>query len=143
MRPLEALQAALRSEHAAVYVYGVLGARADASDDAGLAEQVRAAYDLHVQRRGELEQRVRRAGGTPAVAAVGYVTPQGLARVGGIRSAALEVEERAAAVYAELAGSTTGGNRAWAVDALTDAAVRRVVLGAGPEDYPGLPGMPR
>ena len=139
MRPVEALQATLRAEHAAVYVYGVLGARADAGSDSGLASAMRAAYDQHVRRRGELEQRVRQAGGTPAVAAVGYVVPAGLGTSRGIRAAALEIEDRAAASYAQLAGSTSASNRSWAVSALVDTAVRRLQLGGRPQDLPGLP----
>ena len=139
MRPLEALQATLRGEHAAVYVYGVLGARADAGNDSDLATQVRTAYTQHTRRRAELEQRVRQAGGSPAVAAVGYAIPRQLGSSRGIRAAALELEARAAASYAELAGSTTDGNRAWAIDALTDTAVRRLQLGGEPETLPGLP----
>ena len=139
MTPLEALQSSLRAEHAAVYVYGVLGARADAGSDAALASSVRAAYQQHMSRRGQLEQRVRRAGGTPAVAAVGYVVPPGLGNPAGIRAAALEIEDRAAASYAQLAGSTTGSDRAWAVSALTDTAVRRLQLGGDAQDLPGLP----
>jgi hypothetical protein len=48
-------------------------------------------------------------------------------------------EERCGAVYAQLVAASTGGRRRWAVDALTDSAVRVLGFGAAPADYPGLP----
>ncbi len=61
---LEAAQAALSAEHAAVYGYGVVGARLDGDRRAEAA----AAHAAHRARRDALDRTVRDLGGTPAAA---------------------------------------------------------------------------
>ncbi len=139
MTPLEAVQASLRAEHAAVYLYGVLGARTSASAEPALAGLVRDTYGLHLRRRDELEAMVRELGGRPAIAATAYRLPSSLRRPEQVRTAALGIESRCAQTYAQQVGSTTGPQRRWGLAALTDAAVRQLQLGGQPDDYPGLP----
>ncbi len=55
-----------------------------------------------------------------------------------IRTEARGIEDRCAEVYAQAVGSTVGAQRRWAVDALTDAAVRLLGFGGRPEAFPGL-----
>lgn len=62
MSTLDAVQAALAAEHAAVYGYGVVGARI--GDDR--EDEATAAYDAHRARRDALGRTVRDLGGTPA-----------------------------------------------------------------------------
>ena len=38
-----------------------------------------------------------------------------------------------------MVGSTSRANRQWAVDALSDAAVRALTFGGTPEEFPGVP----
>ena len=42
------------------------------------------------------------------------------------------------AIYADTVGSTSRGDRQWAIDALLDAAVRELSFGAAPERFPGV-----
>ena len=51
--------------------------------------------------------------------------------------AARELEEGCAATYAYLVANSVGPRRRWAVEALTDAAVRGLVFRGTPEMLPG------
>ena len=42
-------------------------------------------------------------------------------------------------VYAAMVGNTSRANRQWALDAMTDAAVRQLSFGGRPEPFPGVP----
>ena len=138
MKPAEALQVTLAAEHAAVHVYGVIGGRLPGSEER-TAERFRSAYEAHRGRRDQLRSLIADSGATPRPAAVAYRVdtrsrdPLQLLRV------ARQTEQRCAAVYAQLVGSSTGRQRRWAVQALTDAALRQLELGGTPSAYPGLP----
>jgi hypothetical protein len=139
MTPLDALQAALAGEHAAVYVYGVAGGRLSASAYPDLAARVRSGYVAHRSRRDRLTLMVRDAGGDPVAAAVGYQLSNPARTTDQLSGLARETERRAAEVYAQLAGSSSGATRRWAVDALVDASVRVLGFGGPPSAFPGLP----
>lgn len=138
MTPLEALQATLAGEHAAVYVYGVAGGRVSASEEPVLAERVADGYRTHRDRRDQLDAMVRAAGAEPLAAEVAYELPGPAGTSSELEALVREVELRGAAVYADMVGSTSGEDRRWALDALEDAAVRSLDLGAEPEPFPGL-----
>jgi hypothetical protein len=138
MTPQEALQSALAGEHAAVYLYGVVGGRVSVSTQAELWQQVRDAYNLHRGRRDQLVAMVRAAGADPVAAEVSYELPNGAMTAQELADAALDIETRAAAIYADMVGSTSGANRQWALDALEDAAVRLLGFGGEPEAFPGI-----
>lgn len=138
MTPIEALQAALAGEHAAVYVYGVLGGRVSVSAEPALADRVRAAYTQHRARRDQLDGILRAAGEQPVAAEVSYALPNPARSAGQLRSAAATVELRACGVYADVVGNTAQANRQWALDAVEDSAVRALGFGAAPEAFPGI-----
>jgi hypothetical protein len=138
MTPQEALQSALAGEHAAVYLYGVVGGRVSVSTQAELWQQVRDAYTLHRGRRDQLVAMVRAAGADPVAAEVSYELPNGAMTASELADAALDIETRAAAIYADMVGSTSGANRQWALDALEDAAVRLLGFGGVAEAFPGI-----
>lgn len=138
MTPRDALQRALAGEHAAVYLYGVVGGRVSVSTHAELWQRVRDAYNLHRGRRDQLVSMVRTAGAEPVAAEVSYELPNPAMTPAQLERVALEVEQRCAAVYADTVGSTAGANRQWALDALEDAAVRLLGFGGEPEPFPGL-----
>jgi hypothetical protein len=139
MTPLEALQSTLAGEHAAVYVYGVLGGRVSASAEPALSAALRAAHDVHRVRRDQVTAMVRAVGEDPVAAAVGYELPNPADTARRCRSAAAQLEERCAGQYAAMVGSTARANRQWAIDALTDAAVRALTFGVEPSPWPGAP----
>lgn len=139
MTPLQALQATLAAEHAAVYVYGVVGGRVSRSVEPDLAARVEQAYVTHRGRRDQLTVMVRTAGGAPVAGAVSYRLPTPCRTPDQLRRAALVTERRCAGVYADLAGSTSRAQRQWAIDALTDTAVRELGFGGPAEAFPGAP----
>lgn len=137
MSEVDVLQGVLGNEHAALYVYGVLGARTSASATPELYLALRGAYEAHRARRDELTGRLVADGATPAAAATAYEVPPGLETVDGLTSAALDLEGACAEVYAAAVAGTTGERRAWAVGALNDAAVRELGFRGTPEMFPG------
>jgi Domain of unknown function (DUF4439) len=137
MTPLAALQQALAGEHAAVYVYGVLGGRLSSSAHPSLATLIRSAYLTHRARRDQLTAMVRTAGGEPVAAVVSYRLPNRARTPDDVTAAARVTERRCAAVYAATVASTSRPDRRWAVDALTDASVRVLSFGGSPDPWPG------
>ncbi|PJE99321.1 DUF4439 domain-containing protein [Streptomyces carminius] len=132
---LPAVRAALAAEHAAVYGYGVVGGRADEDRRA----EARQAYDAHRARREVLRRAVRKLGGVPEPAAAAYALPFEVPDGAAAVRLAAELEERVAAVYADLVRAGTGGLRRDAAGALREAAVRAVRWRGTGVPFPGLP----
>lgn len=128
------LQAALAAEHAALWVLGVVGAQA--APDSSLRDQVTSAYRAHRAQHDHLVARVTALGGTPVPAEPGYTLGDVSAPAAGT-AAALEVEQKAAVVYADLVAHTTGSDRSWAVTALVECSVRQLWFRGSPEIFPG------
>jgi hypothetical protein len=136
MSALAALQTTLRAEHAAVFVYGALGARTSRSAQPALFGAVGTAYDVHRSRRDLLTRQITELGAEPVASAASYELP-GPVGPRAVRAAALAVERRSAQTYAWLVANTVGDRRRWAVEALTDAAVRELAFRGTPEMLPG------
>ena len=137
MTALQALQATLAAEHAAVYVYGVLGGQVSR---AGQPEQYRAvsdAYTTHRGRRDLLTRTIADLGAHPVAAAAAYDVPAPLGGPAGLARVARDLEDGCAATYAQLVASTAGTQRRWAISALNDAAVRVLAFRGTPETFPG------
>ncbi|MFF2811982.1 ferritin-like domain-containing protein [Streptomyces sp. NPDC058000] len=131
---LTATQAALAAEHAAVYGYGVVGGRIGA----GRRTEAQAAYDAHRSRRDALRRAVRDLGGTPQAAAAGYALPFPVPDAAAAVRLAAELEDRVAAVYADLVRAAGGTHRKEAAAALREAAVRAVRWRGSGVAFPGL-----
>jgi hypothetical protein len=137
---LDALQATLAAEHAAVYVYGLLGSRTSKAAEPELYLALRAAYEAHRERRDTLIGEVAALEATPTPAAPAYTPPAGLDTTDGRYQAALALEQACASTYAALVGATAGSRRLEAIGLLGDAAVRELSFRGAPEKFPGLPG---
>ncbi|WP_432479025.1 ferritin-like domain-containing protein [Nocardioides sp. GXQ0305] len=137
MSPVTALQRALAAEHAALHVYGTLGARTSASATPTLFTDVTAAYTSHRARRDQLTALLRDHGAEPVAAEAAYELPSPLDTPAQVTGAALDVEQSCTATYAWLVGQTSGADRRWAVTALTDTAVRELTFRGSPEIFPG------
>ncbi|MFH8978889.1 ferritin-like domain-containing protein [Streptomyces sp. NPDC017890] len=133
-RALDALQAALAAEHAAVYGYGVVGGRIDEERHT----EARTAYDAHRARRDTLAREVRALGGEPVAAAAGYALPFTVPDSAAALRLAAELEDRVAGVYSDLVRAAEGDRRATAAGALREAAVRAVRWRGGSVAFPGL-----
>jgi hypothetical protein len=131
---LAAVQEALSAEHAAVYGYGVVGARIAEDRRA----QARQAYAAHLTRRDALRRTVRALGGDPVAAAPAYTLPFAVPDADAAVRLAAELEERIAVVYGDIVRVTTGDLRGEAADALCGAAVRAVRWRGGSVPFPGL-----
>ncbi|QNP69859.1 ferritin-like domain-containing protein [Streptomyces roseirectus] len=131
---LDAVQAALAAEHAAVYGYGVVGGQAGEARRA----EARAAWDAHRARRDALARAVRDLGGEPVAASAGYALPFPVDGPDAAVRLAARLEERICGVYSDLVRATSGDRRKDAAGALREAAVRAVRWGGGSVAFPGL-----
>ncbi|GAA1991807.1 ferritin-like domain-containing protein [Kitasatospora viridis] len=131
-----ALQAALAGEHAAVYAYGVIGARTAAGPR---REDVRACYAEHQARRDSWDRLLAGSGATPTAAAPGYRLPTPVTDEASAIRLAAEVEQRLTAVYADLVAAADGQLRIRAATALRETALQCAHWGGTPGPLPGLP----
>lgn len=137
MAALDALQTALAAEHAAVYVYGTLGGQTSRSATPELFDSVSAAYAEHRARRDLLTREIREIGGRPVASEPAYELPSGLGTVAGVVRTAWGLERSCATTYAWVVANTVGSRRRWAVEVLTNTAVRELVFRGTPEMLPG------
>lgn len=131
---LAAAQAALAAEHAAVYGYGVVGGRVGEQRRA----EARQAWDAHRAGRDRLRRVVRELDGTPEPAPAGYTLPFAVPDADAAVRLAAELEDRVAAVYADLVRSARGDRRRDAAAALREAAVRSARWRGTGVAFPGL-----
>lgn len=113
------LTEALTAEHAAIFAYGVIGARLDGAE----ADAALAAEEAHRSRRDALLLRLTERGVDAPVAAPSYELPFEVTDAGEARRLAVLVEERVGAVWRAALPVVTGEDRAEALDALVAAAV--------------------
>lgn len=139
MSTLEALQTTLAAEHAAVFLYGVLGGQTSQSARPEQFELVSEGHDTHRRRRDDLVATVRALGAEPVAASAVYELPASIGTPAGVTAAAVELETRCCEVYAALVAETTGERRRWAVTALTQSAVVLTEWSAAPQAFPGAP----
>ncbi|MER7666186.1 ferritin-like domain-containing protein [Streptomyces sp. NPDC096193] len=131
---LKALQAALAAEHAAVYGYGVVGARVG---EARRAEAT-AAHGAHRARRDALVRTVRDLGGKPDAAAAAYALPFAVPDTAAAVRLAAVLEDRVAGVCSDLVRAADGKLRREAAGALREAAMRAVRWRGSGVAFPGL-----
>ena len=136
MTPLDAQQATLAGEHAAVYLYEVLGAQASESRQPALYARLLDGFHVHRRRRDQLTVTIAAARATPVAAEVSYDLPA-TDTAAELNDAALQVERRLARTYGQLVESTAGAERRWALVALDDSAVRQLEFRGTPEMFPG------
>ena len=137
MTTLPAMQRTLAAEHAAVYVYGALGAQTSSSATPALFTAISAAYTEHRARRDVLSRAITDLGAIPVAATPSYALPERLGTPDAVTRTARGVEEGCAETYAYLVANSVGAKRRWAVEALTNAAVRGLVFRGTPEMFPG------
>ncbi|MFJ7279599.1 ferritin-like domain-containing protein [Kitasatospora sp. NPDC098663] len=133
---MTALQGALGAEHAAVYGYGVVGARLPEDQQ---RTDARTAYAAHEARRDAWQRLIGSLGATPAAAAAGYQLPFAVTDAAGATKLAAHLETRLTAVYADLVAAVPGPQRGTAADALRDSALRAHRWGAADPAFPGIP----
>jgi hypothetical protein len=143
MTVLDALQASLADEHAALYTYGVLGARTSQATSPALFDTMTSGYRRHRARRDQLQLMVREAGGEPVAAEVAYDLDGSLRRPPQLERAAADLEAESVEGLLALVAQSTGSVREWALTEATWSAVWRLQLGEAAETWPGAPELDR
>ena len=143
MTVLDALQATLADEHAALYTYGVLGARTSQASSPTLFETLTSGYRRHRARRDQLQLMVHDAGGEPVAAEVAYDLDGSLLRPPQLERAAADLEAASVEGLLALVAQSTGSVREWALTEATWSAVWRLQLGQSAETWPGVPELDR
>ncbi len=138
MTPAEALQKALEAEHAAVFLYGVLGSRTSGSRTPTLLAELTRAFEDHRDQRDALSVMISAAGQDPVASLVDYRVPGPIDTPTQVTGVARTLEQRLTRSYGELVANTSGRDRAWAVAALDRSALRGLTFGERPSDFPGL-----
>jgi uncharacterized protein DUF4439 len=133
----EALQTALAAEHAALYVYGALGAQTSQSGAPTLFAALTDAYDAHRARRDQLVAILTDLGEQPVPAEPVYELPKNLDSTDAVTARALEIERSCASTYAYLVANSPAPERRLAVNLLIQTAVRELAFRGTPETLPG------
>jgi hypothetical protein len=134
MNQLEALQAALAGEHAALYGVGVAGGKLSGAK----FRDATAAFDLHRDNRDRLSALVVAAGETPVAAEPAYELPQAVTNAATASALILLIERRIAAVYGDLVeAAEQPAVRSFAIDSLLGAAAAQIAWGGAPIAFPG------
>ncbi|WP_234327295.1 ferritin-like domain-containing protein [Streptomyces sp. NRRL WC-3742] len=133
---LAALQSALGAEHAAVYGYGIVGARLP--EDQQRAD-ARTALAAHEARRDSWQRLLTTLGSAPTPAAGGYRLPFPVQDAATAAQLAAHLETGLTGVYADLVGALPAAHRPAAAAALHEAAVRARRWGAPATPFPGIP----
>lgn len=132
---------ALKAEHAAVFGYGLVGARLGGKDRQ-LATQIEAS---HRDRRDALLLRLSQKGASAPPADPTYALPFPVTDRTSALRLAIAIEEAAGRVWRSALPETVAEERKLALDALTDCAVNatklRRLAGVSPVTVP-LPGSP-
>lgn len=129
-----ALQAALAREHAAVYGYGIVGARLSGAD-----RTTASAYlSEHEQARDRLEALVRGRGATPVGPRAAYDLPTRVTDARSARSLGARIERAVAGGYVALVGASAGAVRRQAALAMQASARRQAHWSRTIDVLPGL-----
>ena len=124
----QAIVAAINGEDAAIYAYGVIGARSRGAR----AALARRTLSAHRARRQELQSRVAE----PVAAASAYDLPFPVTDGASAARLAVIVENRMCALLADLAAATADDNRTQAVTGAMECAARAIAWGGQPQAFP-------
>jgi hypothetical protein len=131
---VEALQAALAGEHAALYGVGLAGGKLRSTRAAAVED----AFETHRARRDRLSALLVAAGETPVAAEPAYALPRPVTNAATAISLVLVIEQRIAAVYGDLVeAAEDAAVRIFAIEALLDIAKEQLAWGGAPVAFPG------
>ncbi len=135
MREVDALQAALAAEHAAVYGYGIVGAHLNGAPE----EAAQDAFDAHRAQRDRLRGLLLARQATPVAAAPAYRLPFPVTDAASAVRLAVRLEEGVAAAYADLVMVENPALRDLGAQALRECAIRMARWRGSSVPFPGLP----
>jgi len=131
---VDALQALLSAENAAIFAFGALGPHLTG----GQLTSAHSAFDLHRNQRDVLTDAIAARGAAPQAAEASYRLPFAVGDAASACRLAALVETRLTAVCAEAVSAASGDCRAFAAWALTQAALRAQAWGTPIAAFPGL-----
>ncbi len=131
---IQALQAALAGEHAAIYGYGVAGAYLSGS----LQATATADWVAHQVARDRLEAMLRSLGAEPAAAAVAYQLPVGVHGAAGATALAVVLEDRMATAYLGLVALGSTAIREYGAQQVQACALRAAAWRGTTVAFPGM-----
>ncbi|GAA3811158.1 ferritin-like domain-containing protein [Sphaerisporangium flaviroseum] len=117
---LQGLNKVLDAEHAAVYAYGLVGARTSG----GQRSSASAGFNAHRARRDQIRALITARGGTPSESGAAYDLPFPVKAARDAARLAALVEDRVTAAYLELAAVDDSSLRRLAALAMQECTVR-------------------
>ncbi|TCC38018.1 ferritin-like domain-containing protein [Kribbella speibonae] len=134
MTEVEALQAALAGEHAAMYGVGVAGGKLSGARYRSATDT----FESHRDNRDHLSALLVAAGETPVAAEPAYDLPRPVTNTATATALILVIERRIAAVYGDLVeAAEQPAVRAFAIESLLGAATSQLSWGGAPVAFPG------
>ncbi|MEI8058379.1 MAG: ferritin-like domain-containing protein [Actinomycetes bacterium] len=133
MSELDALAVVLEGTNAAVYAYGIVAARVNASSES----QALDAMAVHRAQREYLRERIIALKGTPPAPFAAYDTPIAVTTAELARRLAALVENRLAGQWAALAAASGGLERRASAVTAEECAVRAVTWSGEAPVWPG------
>lgn len=131
------LRRVLAAEHAAIFAYGLLGARTSGS----LRTRLTRAFDDHRDRRDQLRALITAGGGRPSEPEPSYSLPSVPSTAAAASRLAAHVETGLTAAYLELVAAADPGLRQYAALGMQEAAIRASGFVSGTVTaFPGMPG---
>jgi Domain of unknown function (DUF4439) len=130
---VDALQAALAGEDAAVWACGRAAGRLNGSQRTEALDEL----DLHRSNRNGLQSRIVNLGAQPVQAAPAYVAPFEVTGPATARRLLAQVNESLSSVYADVVAAGAPATRELDLTAGIDAARRAVGWGAQSSAFPG------
>ncbi|SEF61960.1 protein of unknown function [Nonomuraea solani] len=133
---VEKLRKALAAEHAALFAYGILGARTSGT----LRARISAAFDEHRASRDQLRAYITARGGKPAEPDASYALPFLPSGAALAVKLAVHLESGVMAAYLELVAAQDAALRRYAALAMQEAVARSYAFQpAQPAAFPGMP----
>ena len=132
---LQALQAALAAEHAAVYGYGVAGAMLTGADNAA----ARGDWESHMTARDTLQAMITKLGAAPAAASAAYRLPFTVHDARSARRLAAALEDGVTRAYLGLVAVTDQTLRTFGALAMQEPAKRAAAWRGSTVAFPGMP----
>ncbi|GAA0615678.1 ferritin-like domain-containing protein [Kribbella sandramycini] len=134
MTELEALQAALAGEHAALYGVGVAGGKLNGAKFRAATDT----FDRHRDNRDQLSALIAAADETPVAAEPAYDLPQPVTNGASAGQLVLLIERRLAGVYGDLVeAAEQPAVRKLAIEQLLATATAQLSWGGAPVALPG------
>ena len=132
---LQALQAALAAEHAAVYGYGVAGALLSGADQARALTD----WQAHQEARDTLRAMIVKLGAIPVAASAGYQLPFPVRDARSARRLAAALEDGVTQGYLGLVAVTNQTLRTFGALGMLPPAKRAVAWRGSTVAFPGMP----